>query len=191
MQSLTIKRARARGRRGACCASRRSRSAGCCSPPAATARRSLPEIVQIESTNICNAKCVFCPRDEMHREQGIMDMALFQKIADECAALGITHVRMHNYGEAFVDRQLVEKVRYAKAIGIREVGLISNGSLITETRGARHDRGRARRDQHQRGRRRQGSLRVDAARPQLRQGHRQHRAPGPDPRRSAASAARS
>jgi MoaA/NifB/PqqE/SkfB family radical SAM enzyme len=27
----------------------------------------LPEIVQIESTNICNAKCVFCPRDEMAR----------------------------------------------------------------------------------------------------------------------------
>ena len=30
----------------------------------------LPEIVQIESTNICNAKCVFCPRDEMHRAPG-------------------------------------------------------------------------------------------------------------------------
>ena len=63
----------------------------------------LPEIVQIESTNICNAKCVFCPRDDMHRDEGIMDMALFRKIADECAALNITHMRMHNYGEAFAD----------------------------------------------------------------------------------------
>jgi hypothetical protein len=92
----------------------------------------LPEIVQIESTNICNAKCVFCPRDEMHRRQGIMTFDLFRKIVDECAALGITHVRVHNYGEPFVDRQLVEKVRYAKQRGIREVGMISNGSLITE-----------------------------------------------------------
>jgi hypothetical protein len=92
----------------------------------------LPDIVQIESTNLCNAKCVFCPRDEMHRRQGIMDMDLYKKIVDECAALGITHVRMHNYGEAFLDRQLVEKVRYAKDKGIAEVGLISNGSLITE-----------------------------------------------------------
>jgi MoaA/NifB/PqqE/SkfB family radical SAM enzyme len=91
-----------------------------------------PEIVQIESTNLCNAKCVFCPRDDMARQQGIMDMALFQKVADECAALGIGHIRMHNYGEAFMDRQLVEKVRYAKRLGIPEVGLISNGSLITE-----------------------------------------------------------
>jgi MoaA/NifB/PqqE/SkfB family radical SAM enzyme len=92
----------------------------------------LPEIVQIESTNICNAKCVFCPRDEMHREQGIMRADLYQKIVDECAELGITHLRVHNYGEPFVDRKLVEKVRYAKAKGIPEVGMISNGSLITE-----------------------------------------------------------
>ena len=92
----------------------------------------LPEIVQIESTNICNAKCVFCPRDEMHRRQGIMSFELFTKIVDECAELGITHVRVHNYGEPFVDRKLVEKVRYAKQRGIAEVGMISNGSLITE-----------------------------------------------------------
>lgn len=94
--------------------------------------RQWPDIVQIESTNLCNAKCVFCPRDEMHRRQGIMDMDLFKKVVDECAALGITHVRVHNYGEPFLDRQLVEKVRYAKSRGIAEVGMISNGSLITE-----------------------------------------------------------
>src|SRR3954467_1127963 len=92
----------------------------------------LPEIVQIESTNICNAKCVFCPRDDMHRRQGVMSFELFQKIVDECADLGITHVRVHNYGEPFLDRHLTDKVRYAKEKGIKEVGMISNGSLITE-----------------------------------------------------------
>src|ERR687897_2107073 len=79
----------------------------------------LPEIVQIESTNICNAKCVFCPRDEMHRPQGVMNFDLFRKIVDECADLGITHVRVHNYGEPFIDKRLVEKVRYAKQKGIK------------------------------------------------------------------------
>jgi Radical SAM superfamily/Iron-sulfur cluster-binding domain len=92
----------------------------------------LPEIVQIESTNICNAKCTFCPRDEMHRRQGVMAFDLFTKIVDECVELGITHVRVHNYGEPFIDRRLVDKVRYAKDKGIAEVGMISNGSLITE-----------------------------------------------------------
>lgn len=95
-------------------------------------RAPLPEIVQIESTNLCNARCVFCPRDRMERKQGVMEMALFRKIVDECAVLGIGHVRLHNYGESFIDRQIVEKIRYAKAAGIDEVGLISNGSLITE-----------------------------------------------------------
>jgi MoaA/NifB/PqqE/SkfB family radical SAM enzyme len=92
----------------------------------------LPDIVQIESTNICNAKCVFCPRDEMHRAQGVMSRELFRKIVDECAGLGITHVRMHNYGEAFLDRHLTENVRYAKDKRIKDVGMISTGSLITE-----------------------------------------------------------
>lgn len=91
-----------------------------------------PDIVQIESTNLCNAKCVFCPRDDMLRRQGVMDMDLFRKVVDECVQLGITHVRVHNYGEPFLDKQLVEKVRYAKERGIAEVGMISNGSLITE-----------------------------------------------------------
>lgn len=95
-------------------------------------RAPLPEIIQIEATNLCNAKCVFCPRDRMERKQGVMDMALHRKIVDESAALGIHHVRLHNYGESFIDHQLVEKIRYAKSRGIGEVGLISNGSLITE-----------------------------------------------------------
>lgn len=95
-------------------------------------RAPLPDIIQIEATNLCNARCVFCPRDRMERKQGVMDMALYRKIVDETAALGIPNVRLHNYGESFIDREIVEKIRYAKARGIPEVGMISNGSLITE-----------------------------------------------------------
>jgi radical SAM protein with 4Fe4S-binding SPASM domain len=90
----------------------------------------MPEIVQIEATNICNAKCTFCPRDDMTRRQGVMDMDLYRKVVDECASLGISHVRMHNYGEAFVDKQLPAKIAYAKSKGIPEVGVITNGSLL-------------------------------------------------------------
>jgi radical SAM protein with 4Fe4S-binding SPASM domain len=89
-----------------------------------------PDIVQIEATNLCNAKCTFCPRDDMARRQGFMDMALYEKIVDECAQLGIRHVRMHNYGEAFLDKRLPDKIRYAKQRGIEEVGVITNGSLL-------------------------------------------------------------
>ena len=66
------------------------------------------------------------------RPQGVIDDALFRRVVDECADLAISHVRLHNYGEPFVDRHLVEKIAYAKSRGIAEVGLISNGSLITD-----------------------------------------------------------
>ena len=99
---------------------------------AARDRGPLPEILQIEATNICNARCVFCPRERMERKQGVMEMALYRKIVDEAAALGIPNVRLHNYGESFIDREIVEKIRHAKSRGIPRLGLISNGSLITE-----------------------------------------------------------
>jgi radical SAM protein with 4Fe4S-binding SPASM domain len=66
----------------------------------------------------------------MKRRQGVMGMDLYRKVVDECASLGISHVRMHNYGEAFVDKQLPAKIAYAKSKGIPEVGVITNGSLL-------------------------------------------------------------
>ena len=48
-----------------------------------------------------------------------MDSGLYRKVVDECAALGIRHVRLHNYGEPFVDRQLTEKVALRQAAGHR------------------------------------------------------------------------
>ncbi len=59
-------------------------------------------------------------------------MELYRTVIDQSAALGIPNVRLHNYGESLIDRNIVEKIRYAKAKGIPEVGLISNGSLLTE-----------------------------------------------------------
>src|SRR5260370_38245379 len=77
----------------------------------------LPEIVQIESTNICNAKCVFCPRDDMHRRQGVMSLGLCRKGGDECAEPGSTHVRVRNYGGPFLDRPRIAKGRHATGRG--------------------------------------------------------------------------
>jgi hypothetical protein len=94
----------------------------------------LPQVVRIEATNHCNAHCTFCPRDSMTRPKGFMDFALYQRIIDQCVALGVKHVQMHNYGESLLDKMLAAKVGYAKARGIPEVSMITNGSLLDETR---------------------------------------------------------
>ena len=122
----------ARRRIERCSAATRSRSGGCCSRPAATARRAARDRADREHQHLQREVRVLPARRHAPRSRASWTCELFKKIVDECAELGITHVRMHNYGEPFLDRQLVEKVRYAKEKGITEVGMISNGSLITE-----------------------------------------------------------
>ena len=96
---------------------------------------------------------------------------------------------MHNYGEAFVDKQLPAKIAYAKSKGIPEVGVITNGSLLgPDVARAVIEAGldainisldAAGKD----------DVRVDAPRPEVRQGHRQRRGPRPHPARARAQAA--
>jgi len=91
-----------------------------------------PDTVRLESTNFCNSKCVFCPRACMTRPQGIMSMELYKKVVDECAALKVKRVQLHNFGEPLIDKLVPEKVAYAKQVGIPITVMITNGSLMTE-----------------------------------------------------------
>ena len=90
-----------------------------------------PRTVRIETTNACNAKCVICPHREMQRPTCHMDDALYEKIIDECSEYNCGTVHLHNFGEPLLDKNLVERVRYAKQKGIARVAIFSNGSLLT------------------------------------------------------------
>lgn len=90
----------------------------------------IPNIVYIEITNSCNAKCVMCVRKEMTRPIGFMGMELYKKIVNECAAWNIHEIRLHNIGEPLLDKTLVEKIAYAKKKGIPKVVFYTNGSLL-------------------------------------------------------------
>ena len=39
----------------------------------------IPELIYIETTNICNAKCIMCPHVKMKRPQGFMSQQMFKK----------------------------------------------------------------------------------------------------------------
>lgn len=90
-----------------------------------------PRTVRIETTNACNAKCIICPHRQMQREVCNMDDALYEKIIDECSKYHCSSVHLHNFGEPLLDKQLAQRVRYAKQKGIRRVAIFSNGSLLT------------------------------------------------------------
>ena len=46
-----------------------------------------PVALDIETTNLCNLDCFFCPRKEAHKGEGLMEYELFTRIVDECAKL--------------------------------------------------------------------------------------------------------
>lgn len=91
-----------------------------------------PDYVKIETTNACNGRCVYCPRDKMSRRIGIMDFGLFSQIISELSLWGVAAVHLQNYGEPLMDPLIAKRVKYAKDKGIRHVNLFTNGMLLTE-----------------------------------------------------------
>ncbi|MDA3972321.1 MAG: radical SAM/SPASM domain-containing protein [Desulfobulbaceae bacterium] len=91
-----------------------------------------PNTVQIETTNGCNSKCIICPHSTMDRPITTMGDDLFKKVIDECVKFKCGNVHLHNFGEPFLDRNIIERIKYAKASGLAKVKIFSNGSLITE-----------------------------------------------------------
>lgn len=87
--------------------------------------------VRIEPTNICNAKCIMCPRDKLTRTQGIMSLELYKNIIDQCIEAGVNKVSLENFGEPFIDPYIFHRAKYAKEKGL-EVLTITNASLLTE-----------------------------------------------------------
>lgn len=90
-----------------------------------------PEVIHIENTNACNARCTICAREKMHRPIGFMDINLFKKIIDECSKYRIVkEVHLHGYGEPLLDKMLIDKIRYAKAKGIKKTYFVTNASFF-------------------------------------------------------------
>lgn len=93
-----------------------------------------PAVVRIETTNACNARCITCPHREIKRPIRRMEDDLFTRIIDECARCGCKETHLHNFGEPLLDKQLEDRVRYAKDRGLPKVKIFSNGSLLSERR---------------------------------------------------------
>ena len=89
--------------------------------------------VRYEVTDHCNAHCIMCPREKHDRAHGIMDQELYERSIDEVVGLGAEQVVLTGFGEPMLDRKLEDKIRYAKAKGLRTY-IITNGSALTEKR---------------------------------------------------------
>jgi len=95
-----------------------------------------PEILQIENTNLCNAKCIMCPHTIMKRRGRVMKLAEFKKILDNVMKYyKIKRLVITGFGEPFVDKKIADKIKYVnKKYPELEIEIYTNASLLTKTR---------------------------------------------------------
>lgn len=99
-----------------------------------------PLHLDIETTNVCNLKCPMCPRTillQKHEfsEQGYMTKEDFKNIIDQAVENEIYSIKLNYLGEPMLHKDVVWQVEYAKKVGITDVMMNSNGSLLTKQLG--------------------------------------------------------
>ncbi len=79
----------------------------------------LPVRLWIETTSICNLRCVMCPNKDLKKEEkGFMDFGLFRKIVDEAREFVFDANLIHR-GEGLLHSDFIKMAEYAHSAGIR------------------------------------------------------------------------
>lgn len=89
-----------------------------------------PRQVRIENTNLCNARCTMCPREQLTRGRGTMSLEFFKILARQLHEGGAQELHLQGYGEPFLDKTIFEKIRFAKDIKIPYTFMVTNASLL-------------------------------------------------------------
>jgi len=93
--------------------------------------RTMPIRIWIETSSVCNLRCVMCPNKSMPAaDKGLMDVKLFRKVIDEVRD-HVQDVYLHHRGEPLMHPDLFDMVSYAEKAGIR-TRFHTNGTLLTE-----------------------------------------------------------
>lgn len=87
-----------------------------------------PYLVDIEITNNCNLRCIFCGQQAMTRERGFISENIINKVVEECAEHG-TPIRFIRWGESFLHPKIIDFVKYIKSKGLL-LHITTNGLVI-------------------------------------------------------------
>lgn len=95
-----------------------------------------PQMIQIETTNFCNGKCVMCPKGAniMKRKLGNMSFEMFKKIADEAIENEniVKSIVMQGLGEPLMDPMLFKRIKYLKTKSGIYVLMSTNAGLLSK-----------------------------------------------------------
>ncbi len=88
--------------------------------------------VQIETTTVCNAACVFCVHKDMKRERTHMQQSVFEKtIKDAARIYPLEGITLTGLGETLLDPEILNRINFAKAIvGDIPISIFTNGTNL-------------------------------------------------------------
>ena len=88
----------------------------------------------VETTNHCNANCIFCAYSYMTRPKGEMSMELFKKIVREYAEIGGGGLRFSPMGgDPLMDTKIMERIHFARCYdNMSEIFMYTNGISLDE-----------------------------------------------------------
>lgn len=91
-----------------------------------------PFELHLELTNICNAKCVFCPYQFQQRSHEFMSDDVFQKAVSDYVAINGGSVELTPIvGDALIDPKFLQRVKYLRRLPeIDRIALTTNGILL-------------------------------------------------------------
>ncbi len=92
--------------------------------------RGMPVYLVIESTSICNLKCIMCPYPSMGRVNENMSMTVYEKIVAEGAGF-VEFMWLHFFGEPLINKNIYRMIDMAEEAGIR-TGISTNATLMDE-----------------------------------------------------------
>lgn len=92
-----------------------------------------PIHLEMENIYACNLHCPHCAREHIEDVAvQTMDIELYKKVIEEGASIGTRSVGFAEWGEVFLDKNIFEKIDFAREKGILDFRLHSNGILITD-----------------------------------------------------------
>lgn len=94
-----------------------------------------PKYFEIETVNACNARCIMCTINEWSgNDSNLMSDELFDKFVKEAANFSdwIEIVCLNRDGEPTLDKNIANKVKKLKDVGIKTVRFVSNGQNLNE-----------------------------------------------------------
>jgi pyruvate-formate lyase-activating enzyme len=91
-----------------------------------------PRLVAVETTNHCNAKCVFCPNNALARDKGPMADDVFEKIIEDCREFPLEAMEPFIQGDPFSDPQILPRLEHIRRrLPKTKLRLYTNGYGMT------------------------------------------------------------